>query len=111
MDFKQYERDCLLAAKALIDKHYHTHITIPDLAKKVGLSSTRLKDGLKREFGINPYTYQLHLRMEIAKKILVETELSLKDIARMVGYKSASSFIAAFKRECKLTPTKYRKDA
>ena len=48
------------------------------------------------------------LRIEAAKKLLVETDVPLNDIVLRVGYYSASSFIKRFREAEKMTPMAYR---
>lgn len=111
MNLKKYDIACLHAARALIDKHHHRHMVIPDIAREVGLSNTKLKDGFKKLFGVGLYTYLLQGRMGRAKKMLEETDHSIKTVAIATGYKSSSSFITAFRKEFGLTPAKYRRRA
>ena len=48
-------------------------------------------------------------RLEKAAQLLRETDLTMAEIARQVGYESQSKFTAAFKEQYGLLPTAYRR--
>src|SRR5258708_4543088 len=85
-----------------------TSLSISTLAKRVNLSSTRLRQLFKAEVGRSPTHYLRDLRMQNAEHLLTETFLSVKEIAFVTGYKHVSSFAHAFKRRHGLTPSEYR---
>jgi AraC-like DNA-binding protein len=85
--------------------------TAAELADKAGMSEYHLKQRFLTMFGKSVPTYLLELRMNKAKQLLKETGLSIKDIALMVGYNSASTFVHAFHREMDISPGGYRAQA
>jgi AraC-like DNA-binding protein len=54
------------------------------------------------------HEYLLALRVKEAMRLLSETDLSIQDICRKIGYSTASHFIKIFKAYTGMTPTKYR---
>jgi AraC-like DNA-binding protein len=58
--------------------------------------------------GITIEKYLLLLRMEKAKELLIQTELSASEISDRLGYGSPQSFITQFKKEMGKTPGEYR---
>ena len=50
----------------------------------------------------------MHLRMTKAAELLVEQDMSIKEICYAVGFNSENSFYKAFKRTYGITPTQYR---
>ncbi|TMN91716.1 hypothetical protein CWB72_06330 [Pseudoalteromonas phenolica] len=50
-----------------------------------------------------------HKRILAAKKLLIESELTVLDIAMQVGFNSKSAFYSAFKKHTQLTPSSYKK--
>jgi AraC-like DNA-binding protein len=82
--------------------------TPAELAHKAGMSEYHLKQRFQRLFGKSVTAYLLELRMDKAKQLLGETDLSIKDIALMVGYNSASTFVHAFHREVDISPGGFR---
>lgn len=64
-----------------------------------------------KEFGITPYAYQLERKMEVARSLLCDTSLSIKEIAETVGYGDPQYFSNIFKEKCGVSPLNYRKSA
>jgi AraC family transcriptional regulator, transcriptional activator of the genes for pyochelin and ferripyochelin receptors len=75
-----------------------TSVTLKELAHKAGMNEFKLKKGFKKLFGSPVYTFFVEARMKKAKALLAEKNLSVGEVALMVGYKSLSSFSAAFKK-------------
>ena len=88
-----------------LDKHY----TIEELARRAGLNQRALKSGFRMMYGMGVYAYLKKERMNKAKEHLQMTHQSIFQIARMVGFKSISSFSNAFRKQFKQSPTDWRK--
>lgn len=83
--------------------------TVLELARFVNLSSSRLGHLFKLQVGIDLNSFVWNARLEKAGKLLQETELSVKEIAAMVGYRHASSFDRGFEKKFGATPANFRK--
>lgn len=108
MILKEYDLECVLSAKAILSQEPSRSVTIEGLAIEVGLNRTKLQYGFKQLFGVSIYDFQLQKRMEKAKSLLLKTQKSIKEIARLTGYKSTSSFSQAFKKETGVSPVSWR---
>ncbi|WP_053375264.1 helix-turn-helix transcriptional regulator [Paenibacillus sp. FJAT-27812] len=64
---------------------------------------------LKQFTGMSPMQYRHHLQVEKAKRLLVHSDLPLKEIGAMCGLSDNNYFIRLFKRLTMLTPGEYRK--
>ncbi|WP_019850561.1 AraC family transcriptional regulator [Desulfitobacterium sp. PCE1] len=64
----------------------------------------------KHHMGITYTKFVNELRIEKSKKLLLETDLSILDIALSLGYNNPNYFIKAFKEQLGTTPLKYRKE-
>ena len=106
-----YDLESLYRAKDMITKDLSRHITIMDLSRELGMNEFKLKHGFKQVFGSGIYSYQLVIRMERAKELMETTERCIKDIARSIGYRSSSSFIAAFKKTYKISPALWKRNS
>jgi AraC-like DNA-binding protein len=84
-------------------------LSLAALSKKTGLNTQKLKIGFKKLFGHSPYDLLLNTRMEMAERLLSETNLSISAIADSVGYTGIQSFSKAFKLFFKMSPLQYRK--
>lgn len=108
MKLKDYDTECIRAAHSILATEPLRHITIEGLALEVGLNRTKLQYGFKKLYGRSIDEYRLHVRMRCASKLLRQTDKSIKEIARLTGYKTISSFSVAFKRVFRQPPTQWR---
>ena len=83
-------------------------IRIPTLAAMEHLSTPRYNARFKEQLGISPTQYLLRLRMGAACDLLKNTELSVKEIATMCGYRDPYFFSRAFKAFTGSSPRTYR---
>jgi AraC-like DNA-binding protein len=81
--------------------------TAVELAKSAGLSRSAFFERFKRSVGIAPMDYLLAWRMAVAKDLLRRTDLGVTEVARRVGYGSASTFSTAFSRHVGEAPSRY----
>ena len=84
--------------------------TITQLARKVGINTTKLKYGFRSEFDNTVFGYIHHLRMMRALHLLRNTEKNISEVAYSVGYSNLSAFSAAFKRDFGKNPSESRKE-
>ena len=84
--------------------------TIEELAREYLMNPTTLKAVFKAVYGTSLAAHMKEHRMEQAAKLLCETDRSVADIARAVGYDSQSKFSAAFEKEFHCLPSAYRKN-
>ncbi len=92
-----------------IDANLKNHITMEQLAKMVGLSTTYFSHLFKTETGYSPREYITNARMNKAKLLLVQTNKSITEIAYEVGYVSGSSFTNIFTDKIGCSPKIFRK--
>lgn len=83
--------------------------TIDELAREYCISPTTLKTHFKTVYGRSIASYVKGQRIWQAEALLRETDQSISDIAKSVGYESQSKFGEAFKERLKTTPMEYRK--
>ncbi len=67
-----------------------------------------LRHGFKRAFGCSPRDMMLRLRMQHAKNLLLESSLSIKEIADRCGYQRQHEFARAFRQHTGASPTAWR---
>lgn len=87
----------------------HRTLTLPDLAKIVHISPSRLYQLFKAHTGFPAGEYLIKLRMEKAREFLTTRFESIKEIMVMVGYGNKSNFARHFKRYYGSTPSEYRR--
>jgi AraC-like DNA-binding protein len=84
--------------------------TIAELAKEAALSRSTFFERFSRAVGVAPMEYLLTWRMALAKDLLRRNEGRIAEIARRVGYSSASTFSVAFTRHVGRPPTQYARE-
>ncbi|MFN7944105.1 MAG: AraC family transcriptional regulator [Blastocatellia bacterium] len=83
--------------------------TIQDLARRVGLSRTRLAERFRFFLGESPMAYLTRWRLKLGAEMLLATGDSVAEIAAAVGYGSEAAFNRAFRREFDCPPAQYRR--
>lgn len=81
--------------------------TVEGLAREAGLSRSAFFDRFTRTVGLRPMEYLLGWRMAVAKDLLRSGSLALDEVARRVGYSSASTFSTAFSRHVGQPPGRF----
>lgn len=108
--FKQAASDksVALAIKEYVDQHYTEDLFRGDLSDVVYVDAAYAARMFKKEFGVPFKNYIISKRIEVAKELLVTTDLSICTIADSVGYGNYSYFTRIFKKTTGLTPIEYR---
>lgn len=95
--------------QSYIANHLDKDISLDALADQIGITPRYLSKLFKDESGINFTSYLTQTRLETAEKLLKNTNLSVEQIGRKVGYNTPSYFIQKFKKAYGYTPNNYRK--
>lgn len=101
-------RQCAVVRR-YIDSHFKESLTLEHLAEVAHVNKYYLAHSFKEEFGISPISYQLNRRIEESCYLLQQTDMSLSQIARVLGFSSSSYFSQLFRKTKKITPSDYRK--
>ena len=81
--------------------------TVPQLARTAALSRSAFFERFTRTVGLPPMEYLLAWRMAVAKDLLRREDVGVAEVARRVGYGSASTFSTAFSRHVGQPPSQY----
>jgi two-component system, response regulator YesN len=107
--YDRLESDKIQKIKQYIIEHSHEDISLDALGSKVGLSPIYISKMFKEKLGINYIDFLTDCRIEKAKKLLANSEKSLKEITFEIGYHEPNYFSKVFKKMCNISPTEYRK--
>ena len=94
-----------------IEGHYGENITLSDISANSGINHTTLTALMKLEFGCTAIEYLMSYRVAVSKKQLAFTDVPIKDIANMAGFKTVQHFGRTFKKHTGTTPAEFRKTA
>nr|WP_314257864.1 AraC family transcriptional regulator [uncultured Devosia sp.] len=85
--------------------------TVAELARDAALSRSGFHERFQSAVGMAPMEYLTAWRLALAKDLLRKRDLNVSEIARQVGYRSASAFSVAFTRDVGLSPARYAREA
>ena len=98
------DRDKISKAREILIQNIGEPVTIKELSRKVAMNECYLKKGFKEMYGTTIFDFYQNQRMEHAKYLLYEKELSVTDVSGLLGYSSISHFSTAFKKHTGLKP-------
>jgi two-component system response regulator YesN len=113
--FKEIEEQNANKTTALLDKaveyintHYDEGITLDDVAYEAGFSTYYFGKIFKKTYKASFAEYLANVRVEKAKQLLEDPQLSIKDITYRIGYMDPNYFARIFKKSEGITPSEYR---
>ncbi|TWT48288.1 AraC family transcriptional regulator [Botrimarina hoheduenensis] len=100
-----------LVVRALRFMHQNSFrgITVLDVLQEVPVARRQLERQFKRYLGRLPAEELRRLRLERARQLLAESEMSIDDVAEASGYAGSTQLGAAFRKQFRITPLAYRK--
>jgi AraC-like DNA-binding protein len=96
--------DQLIEAEMLIMQNIKRPPSIDFVARSVNMSVASLIRKFKIIHGKSIYEYYISKKMELARKIVIELRIPIKQIAEIMGYNQASAFIESFTKQYGYTP-------
>ena len=94
---------------AYINEHYTEDIYLEGLAEQFNISPSYLSKLIKEHCGMNFVSYLASMRIEYAKRLLLETKMSITEIYTQSGFNNRTTFIRTFKKLTGLSPSDFRK--
>ncbi|MBP3039881.1 response regulator [Bacillaceae bacterium Marseille-Q3522] len=102
-------KEMLKSALRYIELHYMKEIKLNTVAEKVHLNPQYFSRIFKKEFHVTFTEYVTQLRIEAAKKLLLQTERPVYRIAIELGFADAAYFSKVFFKSVQCTPIEFRK--
>jgi AraC-like DNA-binding protein len=102
--------DPIERAKDYLAQHLDHGISVSALATHVGLSRSQLLEGFRIATGGGVLAFHVQLRMARARMLLEETDQSIANVARRVGYSDPYYFSRHFRRTQGMSPTRFREN-
>lgn len=94
---------------AFIEEHYEEPISLKEVARAVSLTPGHLTTVVRRKTGRTVLEWISERRMAKARRLLVETDLSVEEVGRTVGYGHPGYFVRSFRRAHGATPLGWRR--
>lgn len=92
-----------------IKSNLHLPITVSDLCNAIGITQPYLYRIFTQRTNFSPKQYIINCKLDEAKRLLLQTEFSISQIAATVGFDNVLDFSKVFSRVMKVSPTAFRK--
>ncbi|MBR0555037.1 GlxA family transcriptional regulator [Ciceribacter sp. L1K23] len=96
-------------AMRLMEEHIEQPLTLPRLARRVGVSARHLSLLFDTTVGVSPHVHYLALRLNAARRKVIETRAAFADIAAATGFNSASAFARSYRANFRESPSETRR--
>jgi AraC-like DNA-binding protein len=93
-----------------IHENFRAALELREISSKCGLSISQFYNLFRSETGITPAAYIRKLRYQRASELLVDSNLSVKEITGAVGIRDVSHFVRTFHEIHGLSPMAYRRE-
>ena len=100
----------LQQAISYINEHLTENLSLKDISTEVGMSPFYFTNLFKQSTGMTAYQYVIYRRIERAKQLLRNQELSIAEVSEQAGFESQSHFGNVFRKHTSKTPKMYRHD-
>ena len=91
-----------------LKKNYHAKITLPELSMLFHCNTVTMSESFRKEYGKTIIAMLNEIRLSHAKKLLVQTDLSLEEIAERCGFSERRYFTRCFGRDVGYSPSQWR---
>ena len=95
-------------ALALMQEHLEEPLSISEIARRTGRTQKALETRMRADLGATPAQVYRRLRLNLARKLVVETDLPVSEITLRAGYENSASMTRAFREEFGTTPRQLR---
>ncbi|WP_299348789.1 GlxA family transcriptional regulator [uncultured Shimia sp.] len=98
-------------ALAVMQEHLEDPLPIVEIARRAGRTQKALEARMRADLGATPQQVYRRLRLNLARKLVVETDLTVAEIALRSGYETPAAMTRAFKAEFAVTPRDLRQNS
>lgn len=103
----QIKSDVVNSAIRYMEEHYMEELTLEEIAKYVGITPQHFSKTFKEETGINYIDWLTNLRIDVAKRLLIEGKNTIKEICYLSGYHDPNYFSRIFRKTVGVSPSSY----
>lgn len=99
----------LFQAMRLMEETVDQPLSLEQMAARTKISARHLQTLFQRSFGVPPHEHYLALRLNTARRRVIESDMSFADIADGTGFNSASAFSRAYRAQFQESPSETRR--
>lgn len=103
-----FQPDLVAMAKRYLDEHYNETISIHSVSAILGISESHLRRSFKKQYGKSPQEYLTNIRLEAAKKLLVNENYPVFSVAAACGFSDEYNFSRYFSKNVGVSPSEFR---
>ena len=100
--------DKIYAARAILLSRVEDPPSLAELTRLVGTNEFKLKKGFREVFGTSAYALLLDHKLETARRLLLDTGMSIAEVAYRVGYSHPAHLTNAFRKKYGIRPSDLR---
>lgn len=93
-----------------LDEHYEEPMSLSEIGERFGISQYYLAHLFKSETGVSPMKYVMHRKIGEVQNLLMNTDLSVKEIGERLGFSSSCHLSTVFKKYFGISPKVYRQN-
>ena len=109
MHEKKDQNDVIYQITHYLNENLEQNINLEECARHFNYNPNYLSRMFKKNFGKTYTDYVTERKMERCKELLLQTDISVSELAERFGYSSAQNFIRVFKKYTLVTPGQFRK--
>lgn len=94
--------------KNYIDANIYNDICLDNITAEFGITKMHIIRLYKKDYGTTPMQYLINRRTEIAKSLLADTKIPIKEISNILRYSNTQHFSNSFKKYVGISPKQYR---
>lgn len=103
--FLRPDEELAQCAARFLDDHFNRPLTLAEMARQLHVSPYHLHHIFKRVRQMTPASYLATRRISAAKRWLLESDKTIKEIAGLVGFSNSGHFSTVFRQRVGITPT------
>ncbi|GEM_PF-5854976 len=92
-----------------IEKHYTNKINLEEISSQCNMSPFHFTREFKKLFGMTPMLMVTDVRLQRAKQLLLDSNVSITEVASIIGFYDVGHFSKVFKQKNGYTPLQFRK--
>lgn len=96
-------------AAEILRENLHGRIRLSDVARECGLSTSHFARSFKTSFGVSTHQWLVQRRLEQAKQLMIQTGLSLMEVAIQSGFNDQAAFTRTFHQVVGVSPGRWRR--
>jgi transcriptional regulator GlxA family with amidase domain len=95
-------------AKILMEENIYGDIDLNSIAERLGVSTSHLNEVFKTYTAMTPYQYYIHIKLHMAKVLLEQGDLCVKEVAFRLGFQDQYHFSKLFKSKTGIAPSQWK---